>query len=192
MQLTFCMQGSPRRARPAPCALRMPPTHHAHRHARTCMHPFNLQGAYSRPGELWERAKGQDGTHEGWYKGAVEYWDKQEASYNGVLGGFGHVSSFDIGDSREMLRKVGPCSGLSRRARAAQGWGASSRSRGSPERARARLLLCVQAGGWLPGAARPKARSIEACCRGEWGPEGRQGARGGSCSGSASPMGPQP
>ncbi|KIY98925.1 hypothetical protein MNEG_9034 [Monoraphidium neglectum] len=70
------------------------------------MHPFNLQGAYSRPGELWERAKGQDGTHEGWYKGAVEYWDKQEASYNGVLGGFGHVSSFDIGDSREMLRKV--------------------------------------------------------------------------------------
>lgn len=61
---------------------------------------------YSRPDELWEKAKGENGTHEGWYQGAVSYWDKQEASYNGVLGGFGYVSSFDIADSREMLKKV--------------------------------------------------------------------------------------
>ncbi|KAI8468749.1 MAG: alpha-N-methyltransferase NTM1 [Monoraphidium minutum] len=61
---------------------------------------------YARPDELWERAKGDDGSHEGWYKGAVDYWDKQEASYNGVLGGFGHVSPYDIADSREMLKEV--------------------------------------------------------------------------------------
>ncbi|GBF88711.1 hypothetical protein Rsub_01610 [Raphidocelis subcapitata] len=62
--------------------------------------------AYERPDELWEAAKGEDGTHEGWYKGAVDYWDKQEASYNGVLGGFGHVSSFDIADSKDLLKQV--------------------------------------------------------------------------------------
>jgi hypothetical protein len=64
------------------------------------------KGAYARPDELWERTKGGDGTHQEWYSGAVEYWDKQEASYNGVLGGFGHVSGFDVADSRDLLKKV--------------------------------------------------------------------------------------
>jgi hypothetical protein len=40
------------------------------------------------------------------YKKAVEYWDGQEASYNGVLGGFGFVSDIDVRDSRELIQKV--------------------------------------------------------------------------------------
>jgi hypothetical protein len=38
---------------------------------------------------------------------AVGYWDSQEASYDGVLGGFGHVSDVDVRDSRQLLEKVG-------------------------------------------------------------------------------------
>jgi protein N-terminal methyltransferase len=40
------------------------------------------------------------------YKKAVDYWDGQEASYNGVLGGFGFVSDIDVRDSRELIQKV--------------------------------------------------------------------------------------
>lgn len=47
-----------------------------------------------------------------WYTGAVEYWDNQEASDNGVLGGFGHVSPADITDSRAFLKKASPRAGL--------------------------------------------------------------------------------
>jgi len=35
----------------------------------------------------------------------VSYWDKQDASYNGVLGGYGFVSDVDIRDSRALLAK---------------------------------------------------------------------------------------
>ena len=62
--------------------------------------------------QLWEQEKDADGTHTSWYSKAVEYWDQQEATYNGVLGGFGEVSDVDIRDSRSLLLKV--------RARAAQ------------------------------------------------------------------------
>jgi hypothetical protein len=65
-----------------------------------------LQTEYANPQELWERSKDDKGSHETWYKGAVEYWDKQEASYNGVLGGFECVSDPDINDSRQLLVKV--------------------------------------------------------------------------------------
>ena len=34
------------------------------------------------------------------------YWDKQEASVNGVLGGYGHLSGLDVRDSRAFLKKV--------------------------------------------------------------------------------------
>ena len=39
----------------------------------------------------------------------MQYWDRQEASVDGVLGGFGHVSDADIDGSRRFLLKV--CSG---------------------------------------------------------------------------------
>lgn len=56
--------------------------------------------------DLWNAVKTADGGDEKWYKVAVEYWDKQEASYNGVLGGYGHVSDVDLRDSRTVLLKV--------------------------------------------------------------------------------------
>jgi protein N-terminal methyltransferase len=58
------------------------------------------------PEHLWKKELGEDGTHTAWYSKAVEYWDKQEASYNGVLGGYGCVSSIDIRDSKALLLKV--------------------------------------------------------------------------------------
>lgn len=48
-----------------------------------------------------------------WYDAAVTYWDEQEASNNGVLGGFEDLSGVDIQDSTRFLKKV--------RARAAAG-----------------------------------------------------------------------
>jgi protein N-terminal methyltransferase len=56
--------------------------------------------------ELWEQEKDADGSHNSWYSKAVDYWDKQEASYDGVLGGYGKVSSIDVRDSRALLLKV--------------------------------------------------------------------------------------
>ncbi|EFJ52851.1 hypothetical protein VOLCADRAFT_55463 [Volvox carteri f. nagariensis] len=40
------------------------------------------------------------------YQKAVSYWDQQEASYNGVLGGFGYTSDLDVRDSRALLLKA--------------------------------------------------------------------------------------
>lgn len=65
-----------------------------------------VQEEYQDPDQLWQKAKGQDGTHKDWYQGAVQYWDQQEASYDGVLGGFGYVSDYDISDSRALLQRV--------------------------------------------------------------------------------------
>lgn len=36
----------------------------------------------------------------------VQYWDAQEPTYNGVLGGFGFVSDIDVRDSKQLLLKV--------------------------------------------------------------------------------------
>jgi protein N-terminal methyltransferase len=41
-----------------------------------------------------------------WYTTAVDYWDRQEASVNGVLGGYGHLTSPDVRDSRAFLKKA--------------------------------------------------------------------------------------
>jgi AdoMet dependent proline di-methyltransferase len=56
--------------------------------------------------ELWKSVKTADGGDEEWYKVAVDYWDRQEASYNGVLGGYGFVSDIDLRDSQTVLLKV--------------------------------------------------------------------------------------
>lgn len=61
---------------------------------------------YKNPTDLWQREADADGSHEQWYRKAVDYWDKQEASYDGVLGGFGFVSDDDIRDSRAVLLKA--------------------------------------------------------------------------------------
>lgn len=63
-----------------------------------------------RSDDLWKTVKSSDGGDEKWYKHAVEYWDQQEASYNGVLGGYGFVSDVDLRDSQTVLLKV--CTGV--------------------------------------------------------------------------------
>lgn len=45
---------------------------------------------------------------EQWYARAVNYWDQQAATVDGVLGGFGHVSPADIRESERFLLKVTP------------------------------------------------------------------------------------
>ena len=49
------------------------------------MYAVALQVAYANPGELWRQV--QSDKDKSWYAPAVEYWDKQPASYDGVLAG---------------------------------------------------------------------------------------------------------
>ena len=41
-----------------------------------------------------------------WYAPAVAHWDKQPATYDGVLAGLGHLNGADIADSRTFLSKA--------------------------------------------------------------------------------------
>eukprot|EP00798_Chlamydomonas_sp_ICE-L_P010703 gene10703-12404_t len=61
---------------------------------------------YNNPQELWQQQQDADGSHNTWYQKAVSYWDDQEATYDGVLGGFGYVSDVDVVDSRQLLQKT--------------------------------------------------------------------------------------
>lgn len=61
---------------------------------------------FTNPDELWEQSRDNDGSHASWYKKAVSYWDQQEPTYDGVLGGFGFVSEVDVRDSRALIEKV--------------------------------------------------------------------------------------
>ena len=45
----------------------------------------NIQVSYANPKELWQSVSGQ--IEKSWYAPAVEFWDKQPASYDGVLAG---------------------------------------------------------------------------------------------------------
>lgn len=67
-----------------------------------------LQKTYGNPTELWTAVEAGDKEKE-WYGEAVAYWDRQEASYDGVLGGHGDISDADIRESRAFLRaSLGP------------------------------------------------------------------------------------
>ena len=56
--------------------------------------------------QLLDETKSSESSVATWYSSAVEYWNRQEASTNGVLGGFGHVNTADIQDSRHFLMKA--------------------------------------------------------------------------------------
>jgi protein N-terminal methyltransferase len=69
---------------------------------------FLLSQVYSSAREFWDHIAScrQSGEVRGnWYSSAVEYWDGQSATNNGVLGGFGRVNPADIMDSRRFLIK---------------------------------------------------------------------------------------
>lgn len=64
---------------------------------------------YSNTKEMWaeeigegEAAEAQYRTKE-WYNKGVGFWEKVEASVDGVLGGYGHVNGRDVKDSNEFL-----------------------------------------------------------------------------------------
>lgn len=59
---------------------------------------------FSSPLELWKTIEGNEENL--WYNAATRYWDSQEASYNGVLGGHGHVSEADVVESEKFLCRV--------------------------------------------------------------------------------------
>lgn len=61
---------------------------------------------YASPSEMWAAESGDDAKRAQWYSKAVEYWAAQPESYDGVLGGFGHVSPVEIRDSAAFLKKV--------------------------------------------------------------------------------------
>ena len=50
-----------------------------------------------------EKNKPRIGSKEQWYKGAVDYWDVQDATYGGVLGGYEEVHIVDSDTSRNMI-----------------------------------------------------------------------------------------
>lgn len=51
--------------------------------------------------EFESAPKGSD-----FYKNAEEYWSHVPATEDGVLGGFGHISSMDIKGSRKFLESL--------------------------------------------------------------------------------------
>lgn len=54
--------------------------------------------------EMWREQVGEDQSKKtDWYREGVGYWEGVEASTDGVLGGFGHVSDADVRDSEAFL-----------------------------------------------------------------------------------------
>lgn len=62
------------------------------------------QERYASPQELWQRVEAD--KEAAWYAPAVAHWDKQPATYDGVLAGLGHLNGADIVDSRAFLSKA--------------------------------------------------------------------------------------
>lgn len=63
---------------------------------------------YANPQELWDVTQ-QEAQQPGatqWYIKAVDYWDEQDPTDDGVLGGYGEVSKPDIQDSKQFLVKA--------------------------------------------------------------------------------------
>lgn len=46
------------------------------------------------------------GKRQQWYKEGLKYWDEAPATVNGVLGGFGHITKYDISSSAGFLRNL--------------------------------------------------------------------------------------
>lgn len=62
------------------------------------------QEQYSSPQALWDQV--EQNKQQGWYGTAVSYWDRQEASYDGVLGGHADVSDVDVLESTRLLKRA--------------------------------------------------------------------------------------
>ncbi|XP_022977477.1 alpha N-terminal protein methyltransferase 1-like [Cucurbita maxima] len=56
--------------------------------------------------EMWMEQVGDTTKRTQWYREGVGYWQAVEASVNGVLGGYGHVSDGDILGSEVFLKSI--------------------------------------------------------------------------------------
>ncbi|KAK2979426.1 hypothetical protein RJ640_016338, partial [Escallonia rubra] len=56
--------------------------------------------------EMWREEVGDANRRSQWYKQGVGYWQGVEASVDGVLGGYGHVSEADIKASEAFLNTL--------------------------------------------------------------------------------------
>eukprot|EP01024_Parvocaulis_polyphysoides_P040034 TRINITY_DN3634_c0_g4_i2.p1 TRINITY_DN3634_c0_g4~~TRINITY_DN3634_c0_g4_i2.p1 ORF type:complete len:204 (-),score=19.64 TRINITY_DN3634_c0_g4_i2:761-1372(-) len=73
------------------------------------MQGFDENGelAYECQDEFWQKKKDTEGEgYSSWYQKSVEYWDQQEASNDGVLGGYGQVNGVDIQESKALLKRI--------------------------------------------------------------------------------------
>mmetsp|Transcript_20749 Transcript_20749/g.50349 ORF Transcript_20749/g.50349 Transcript_20749/m.50349 type:complete len:257 (-) Transcript_20749:253-1023(-) len=63
---------------------------------------------YESTAEMWQKELGKANptSKKGWYGKAVHYWDGVDATVDGVLGGFGHVSGVDLKESQEFLTSL--------------------------------------------------------------------------------------
>ena len=77
----------------------------------------DLQGnAYESLEQMWKlrihpaksnvslRASSTKNTKQSWYKVAVDYWDRQEATVKGVLGGYDEIHEAESKTSEKMIR----------------------------------------------------------------------------------------
>lgn len=68
--------------------------------------PEELWEAMSRPAPRKKSKASEDESTPVWYEAAVQYWDNQAPTDDGVLGGYGFVSDIDVRDSRIFLNKA--------------------------------------------------------------------------------------
>eukprot|EP00927_Polykrikos_kofoidii_P049651 TRINITY_DN43686_c0_g1_i1.p1 TRINITY_DN43686_c0_g1~~TRINITY_DN43686_c0_g1_i1.p1 ORF type:complete len:258 (+),score=43.00 TRINITY_DN43686_c0_g1_i1:63-776(+) len=58
------------------------------------------------PNEFWKKELSGPNGEKSWYAKGEAYWDNQEASVNGVLGGFGCTSEPDVRESKQFLQDL--------------------------------------------------------------------------------------
>lgn len=56
--------------------------------------------------EMWSTETSSDFAKASWYDKGIRYWNGIEATVDGVLGGFGGISSADVKHSRQFLAKI--------------------------------------------------------------------------------------
>jgi len=63
---------------------------------------------YESTGDMWQKELGKANptSKKGWYGKAVVYWDGVDATVDGVLGGFGHVTGVDLKESDAFLKQL--------------------------------------------------------------------------------------
>eukprot|EP00128_Syssomonas_multiformis_P015437 Colp12_sorted_trinity150504_noHs@833 len=65
-------------------------------------------GDYNDISEMWDKEVKTGDPNKIWYGAANKYWEKVPTTINGMLGGFGYVSSIDVEASRDFIANFLP------------------------------------------------------------------------------------